>query len=120
MDSSQENAAAMFGKDSTLWKLGICRTARLQGFSRSNRDTHLARKLVKGSGKSNSGHCSGLLSLSIGIVGLDLGPAVGVTLALHTRNFPVEGAEELTRFRKNVFAYGESHALGQSGGGQSW
>ncbi|CAE7387234.1 unnamed protein product [Symbiodinium pilosum] len=29
------------------------------------------------------------------------------------------GAEELTRFRKNVFAYGESHALGQSGGGWS-
>ena len=28
------------------------------------------------------------------------------------------GAEELTRFRKNVFAYGESHALGQSGGGR--
>lgn len=27
------------------------------------------------------------------------------------------GAEECTRFRKNVFAYGESHGLGQSGGG---
>lgn len=27
------------------------------------------------------------------------------------------GSEELTRFRKNVFAYGPSHALGQSGGG---
>ena len=33
------------------------------------------------------------------------------------KRFP-EGSEELTRFRKNVFAYGPSHALGQSGGGQ--
>ena len=122
VDSSKENAAGILDKDSTLWKLGICRTHGFRAFQGPTTILTWQESvaLVKGSGKANSGHCSGLVSLSIGIVGLDLGPAVGLTLALRTRDFPVEGAEELTRFRKNVFAYGESHALGQSGGGQSW
>lgn len=30
-----------------------------------------------------------------------------------------QGTEESSRFRKNVFAYAESHGLGQSGGGKA-
>ena len=33
--------------------------------------------------------------------------------------FENRGAEESSRFRKNVFAYAESHGLGQSGGGKA-